>query len=407
MSRHSVIRLRTLLAALGAASLVSMNAAHAVDPIKVGVVTEQPAPGAEWRAQQRRDGLEIALKLINDAKGSLGRPFELVFAERQGPQDKAGEAVEKLIGEDKVVAVIGGRDAAAALAGLDAAHRQKVPFITNARSHALGGKLYPELFNLGISNSEIAANVAEAMKALGVKRVAAFTVNNDSGIERANLLGQQLNSSEAGIQYSFEPVDRGAKDFAALMQPSKAAPPDAIVQLLPTPVAYGLLGELNRQGFAGKAWLYDGASLIEDPAFWDKAGQAATGMLVLAGFHPKMTLPDLGRRVAQAYKEKTGKDPGTAVFEAADDLFVVATAIEQGGSSEPDAVTKALEKIAWTGTRGKITVSTERNDYKYHQWLDVPTVTFQITAAKQPIADTTLIQEPGKPFNATRLVKPK
>src|SRR5215216_4741026 len=53
--------------------------AKAIDPIKIGVIAT-PSPGAEWQSQQRREGLQIALKIINDAGGALGRPMELVFA---------------------------------------------------------------------------------------------------------------------------------------------------------------------------------------------------------------------------------------------------------------------------------------------------------------------------------------
>ncbi len=63
---------------------------------------------------------------------------------------------------------------------------------------------------------------------------------------------------------------------------------------------------------------------------------------------------------------------------------------------------KALEGIKWTGARGEITFSTEKSGYKYHQWLDVPYVTFQITAVKQPIADTKLVQEPGQPLDVAQ-----
>ncbi|MFL4982672.1 MAG: hypothetical protein ACJ8EN_03735, partial [Xanthobacteraceae bacterium] len=73
----------------------------------------------------------------------------------------------------------------------------------------------------------------------------------------------------------------------------------------------------------------------------------------------------------------------------------------------PEAIAKALESLKWTGTRGKITFSAEKNDDKYHQWLDAPAVTFQITAVKQALGDTNLIQTPGQPFDAARVEKPK
>ena len=395
--------------ALGAGLFTLAHAAWAIDPIKIGVVGGEAAPGSEWRMAQRRDGLAAALKVINDAKGALGRPFKLVFEERQGPADKAGDAVEKLITQDKVVAIIGGHESAAALASLEAAHEHKVPFVTDAPSHAIGGKLYPEAFNVGISGTEIATRIAEAMKALEVKRVVAFAENTDAGIEAANLLGRQLNASSTGVQYAFETLDPAAKDFTAVLQPYRSNPPDAIVQLVRSPGAYRLIDQFKQQEIApsAKTWLYDATALIEDPAFWQNVNGPIDGTLVLGTYHPKMTMPDLGRKVAEAYRAKTEKEPGSQVFQAADTLFVIAAAIESGGSSEPEAITKALESLAWTGTRGKITFSTERADEKYHQWLNVPTVTYQITAAKQPIGETRLVQEPDKPFDPAQVARPK
>jgi branched-chain amino acid transport system substrate-binding protein len=392
------------------ASLVALctglfvHAAWAIDPIKIGATVTQSPPGAS--AEQVRDGLEIALKIINDAGGALGRPFELVFQDT--PPDKAGATVDKLITQNKVTAIVGEHHSASALAGLEVAHRYKIPYITGARSRAIGEKLYPEIFNPGMSNLQIAAAIAETMKALGAKRVVAFTDNGDAGIELANLLAHQLNRPDVGIQYAFEPLDPAAKDFASVLQPHRGNPPDAIVQIMRPPAAYILINQLHQQGIAptAKTWLYDASSLIEDPAFWQNVKADVRGMLVFGQYHPKMTLPDLGRKVADAYAAKTKKEPTGAVLQAADSLLMVAEAIRSGGSSEPEAVTKALESLKWTGTRGKIAFSSEKEDDKYHQWLDVPFVTVQITAAKQPLGATNLVQDPGQPLDLERVQKP-
>ena len=126
---------------------------------------------------------------------------------------------------------------------------------------------------------------------------------------------------------------------------------------------------------------------------------AAKGMLVFGLYHPKMPMTDLGKKVADAYTAKTKHEPNRLLFQAADSLFIVAEAIKAAGSTEPEAMVKALEGMKWTGTRGELTFSTEKSGFKYHQWLDIPYVTFQITAVKQPIADTKLVQDPGQPLD--------
>src|SRR5262249_4478079 len=130
-------------------------------------------------------------------------------------------------------------------------------------------------------------------------------------------------------------------------------------------------------------------------------------MLVFGLYHPKMTLTDLGRKVVEASQAKSQQEPSGALLQAADTLMLVAAAIRSGGSSEPEAVTKALESIKWAGTRGTISFSAERDDYKFHQWLDVPYVVFQITAVRQPIGETALVQQSGQPLDVSRIEKPK
>ena len=65
-----------------------------------------------------------------------------------------------------------------------------------------------------------------------------------------------------------------------------------------------------------------------------------------------------------------------------------------------------MEDLKWSGTRGEVSFSKEKGGFKYHQWIDIPYVTFQVTAVKQPIADTKLVQDPGKPLDVSRLMKP-
>jgi branched-chain amino acid transport system substrate-binding protein len=130
-------------------------------------------------------------------------------------------------------------------------------------------------------------------------------------------------------------------------------------------------------------------------------------MLVFGLYHPKMQLPDLGQKVAQAYTAKTKHEPNRLLFQAADSVFLIAEAIKAANGTDPDGMIKALEGIKWTGARGDITFSTEKSGYKYHQWLDVPYVTFQITAVKQPVADTKLVQEPGKPLDVSKIERSK
>jgi branched-chain amino acid transport system substrate-binding protein len=401
---------RSGLLALAAGLFAFANVALAADPIKIGVTIAQSPPGSVSQGIQVKDGTEIAAKMINDAGGVLGRQIELVFEDTQGIPEKARAAVDKLITRDKVVAVTGEHQSSGALAGIEVAHRYQIPYInTNAWSDVVREKGYPEVFNPGNFNSRVAIATAEAIKALGAKRVLAFPENTDYGVGLAKLIGDQIKEKAPGVEYKYETLDRAAKDFLPALLPLKADPPDVIVEIMLPPAAYILFNQLNEQGIAptAKTIIYDASGIADYPDFWQNVGEAAKGMLVFGLYHPKMQLPDLGKKVADAYTAKTKNPPNRLLFQAADSVFIIAEAIKAANSTEPAAMIKALEAMKWTGSRGNITFSTEKSGYKYHQWLDVPYVTFQITALKQPVADTKLVQEPGQALDVSKIERTK
>jgi branched-chain amino acid transport system substrate-binding protein len=398
------------LGLLALAAGLAATGASAADPIKIGLTIAQSPPGSVSQGTQVKDGAEVAVKMINDAGGVLGRPLELVIEDTQGVPEKARAAVEKLITRDKVVAVTGEHQSSAALAGIEVAHRYRVPYMnTNAWSDVIREKGYQEVFNPGNFNSRVAIAAAETIKGLGAKRVVAFPENTDYGVGLAKLIGEQIKEKAPGVEYKFETLDRAAKDFLPALLPLKANPPDVIVEIMLPPAAYILFNQLNEQGIAptAKTLIYDASGIADYPDFWQNVGDAAKHMLVFGLYHPKMQLPELGKKVAAAYTAKTRNEPNRLLFQAADSVFLIAEAIKAANSTKSDDVIKALEAIKWTGARGTVTFSTEKSGYKYHQWLEVPYVTFQITAVKQPIADAKLVQEPGQQLNVGAIERPK
>jgi branched-chain amino acid transport system substrate-binding protein len=293
---------------------------------------------------------------------------------------------------------------------MEVAHRYHVPYLnTNGWADPIREKAYPEVFSPSNYNSRVAIAMADTMKALGAKRVVAFCENTDYGVGLAKLLGEQIKERAPGIDYKYETLDRAGKDFLPALLPLKANPPDVVVEIMLPPAAYILINQLHEQGIAPapKTWLYDASGIADYPDFWQKVGEAAKTMMVFGLYHPKMEQPDLGKKIAEAYKAKTKNEPSRLLFQAADSLFVVTEAIKAANSTEPDAVIKAMENLKWSGTRGEVTFSTEKGGYKHHQWIDIPYVTFQVTEVKQAIKDTNLVQDPGKPLDVSRLAKPR
>ena len=64
--------------------------------------------------------------------------------------------------------------------------------------------------------------------------------------------------------------------------------------------------------------------------------------------------------------------------------MVVAEAIKAKESTESDDIITALEELVWTGTRGTIDFTTQKEpDWAYHMWMDVPIFIIQFTEVNQ------------------------
>ncbi|HVJ52966.1 MAG TPA: ABC transporter substrate-binding protein [Aliidongia sp.] len=375
------------------------------EPIKIGVTVAQSAPGSVVQGTQVKDGLEIAQQMLNDAGGVLDRQIELVVEDTQGTPDKAAAAVETLITRDHVVAIVGEHQSSAALAGIEVAHRHHIPYInTNGWSDAIREKGYAEVFNPSNYNSRAGAAAAAAFAGLGARSVVAFAENTDYGTGLAKIIGERLKAVAPEIRYSYVTLDRTSHDFQAAMAPLRHDLPDVLVNIMLPPAAYAMIGQVYEQGIAptGRTFFYDAAGIADYPDFWENVAAAGNGMLVYGLYHPGMNTPLLGKQVAEAYIAKTQHEPNRLLFQAVDSLLLLADAIKRAGSTDADPVIKALEAAHFTGTRGTITFSTEPG-YTFHQWVEVPYVTYQITAENQRIGDTTLIEQPGAPFDKAKV----
>lgn len=384
------------------------GAAQAADPIKIGVTLTQSPPGSVIQGTQVKDGLEIVAKKINDAGGIDGRMIELVIEDTQGLPEKARAAVEKLITRDKVVAITGEHQSSDVLAGMEVAHRYHIPYINvNGWADSIREKAYPEVFNPGNYNKHVAIAAASTLKTLGAKRIVAFAENTDYGIGLAKAIGAALKEASPDIDYKFVTLDRASKDYLPAILPLRADPPDVVVNVMLPPAAYIVMNQVYEQGIApsDKTWFYDASGLADYPDFWANVKEAGKGLLVFGLYHPKMAETPLGKGVGDAYTAKTKNAPNRLLFQSADSLYILADAIQRAKSTDPDLLIKALEATRFLGTRGAVTFSTEPG-FKYHQWLDVPYVTFQITDVNQKVADSALVEKAGKPLDPKTLMKP-
>ena len=395
-------------AAVAAAAAAFALPASAADPILVGASITQSPPGSVVQGTQVKDGMEILKDMINAKGGVLGRPIKIVYEDNQGIPEKGRAATEKLITNDKVVALAGGHQSSVCLAEIEVAHRYKVPYVnTNCWSDDVRKRGYPEVFNTSPYNTLVSSTMADTLATMKVKRVVAFAENTDYGIGQAKLTGEILKQKAPNIQYKYETLDRTSKDFTAAILPLRANPPDVIVMSMLPPAAYLVMNQVYEQGVApsAKTVLYDGGGLADYPDFWQNVKEAGKYLLSFALYHPQMKQTKLASDIAAEYKKRTGSDINRLVLQAADSLYLVVQGIEHAKSTDPAKLANAMRTMKFDSLRGISNFSTKPG-YGFQQWLDIPFVNYELTAEKQPVGQTVLIQGPGQKFDPAKIVRP-
>jgi branched-chain amino acid transport system substrate-binding protein len=383
--------------------------AVAQEPIAIGVSIAQSPPGSVVQGTQVKDGMEIVKDMINAKGGVLGRPIKLIYEDNQGIPEKGRAATEKLITNDKVVAVTGGHQSSVCLAEIEVAHRYNVPYVnTNCWSDDVRKKGYPEVFNPSNYNTRVSQAMAETIAAMGVKRIVAFAENTDYGIGQAKLLAEFIKQKAPQAQYKYETLDRAGKDFTPAVLALRADPPDMVINIMLPPAAYIVMNQLYERGVAPgpKTWMYDGAGLADYPDFWQNVKDSGKYLLSFGLYHPAMNVPPIGKEVGAEYTKRAKAEPNRLIFQAADSLLLITEAIKQAKSTDPKAITAALQTIKFSGVRGPFQFGKEPG-FGYQQWVDIPYVNYQLTEVNQPVSKSNLIQGPGQPLAVNKLVKAK
>jgi hypothetical protein len=128
-------------------------------------------------------------------------------------------------------------------------------------------------------------------------------------------------------------------------------------------------------------------------------------MLSFALYHPQMKQTPLATEVAAEYKKRTGNDVNRLVLQAADSLELVIQGLQAARSTDADKLVKSLQTLKFASLRSISNFSTDAG-FAYQQWLEIPFVNYELTAEKQPIAQTVLIQAPGQKFDPSKIVRP-
>jgi len=335
----------------GSASGGTSGGTPSGDPVKLAFLWEISGESAV-AIDDLQNGAQLALDEINAAGGIDGRPVE---AERfaASPLDPQNTANAVLAAADTDPAVmVGLLVSSQAAAAVSQVERAGIPTVVVAQpdpSLVFGGEFSTELMWTvqPYMPSAVTALVDHMVEKDGLKKIGLMGTNESFGQTGVNSARSALQAQ--GLQPVAERLYApDADDFSEVAIAMKGA--EAVVNWgYPNPLA----AQIKQFAEGGlDIPTYDGPSAPIVAGFGMAPGSALEQLHATipcdAGDPQTPALKDM----AAAYSAKYGKTPSYSAVSAHDAVMVAAAAVREAGSTDPEAVNKALGTVEVAGACG-------------------------------------------------------
>lgn len=367
---------------------------RAAEPITLGWVGPLSPPGNFAGGQEMKYAVELGVEEINKAGGINGRPLKVIYEDTKGQPAEGSAAAVRLVTRDNVAAIFGEFHSSVALAEIEVAHKNGVPWVgTDVWADGVTAAQNPEVFRLSPANSLVYVKVAQWMVDQGFKHVAIVAENTDFGQDGARVVADILDQKK--IDHKLITIDLNQQDFtpALLRLMSETPRPDMVQMVVAGQAQYQIVKQACQLGFAPTAAtkLIGSTGLLQKEV-WEIDGECGKNLLVVNIAVPKAQLNDKAKAFIAAFQKRYNRTPTGVAMEAYDTLGVVAAAVKQAGSDDRPAILKALEALEYQGLNGAYRFSSEKQPkWAYHQWMDVPFMIIQYTAMNQTPADAAIV----------------
>ncbi len=348
--KGTVLFISTLVILVFFVFLISKPAqAQPPKTVKFGCVYPLTGPMGTY-GDSMKLATETAVKYINENGGIKalgGAKLEVVFGDNQMKPAVAATEAERLIEQEKVVAVFGVPPSATTLAGSAAAERLMTPFLDPTsfadqlckRGFHYFFELQPTAYYM-VETQMAFLNFFNKTYGMNIKRVGIIHEDTDYGksLSRAQRILLPKNGYDivADIEYNAK-----APDLSSPVLKLKSADPQFVITS--SYFTDGLQIAKNAYRLGLRVPSIDSENRGQDQ-YIKAAGPVAEGDFLLIQWNKDLPNPvskELNRRFEEVYPKKWDNLIGGA-FQ---NVLVLKRAIEAAGSAERDAIRDALHKI--------------------------------------------------------------
>ena len=332
---------KKLIAASAGLMLVAAApvAGFAQDTIKLGVVGPHSGDLASYGLPSV-NAAKILAEQINAAGGINGKKIELLVEDTVCDAKTATDVATKLVSDGAQI-VLGGICSGSTKAALpiykDSGILVMSPSATNPALTQSGD--YDNFFRtIAPDDAQAQLDVDFALDKLGYTKIAVVHDKGDYGKGFAEFAKKFLEESGKAEVVLFEGVTPGAVDYSAIVQKIKKSGAEAVMFGGYHPEASKIITMMKKKRLKADFISDDG---VKDITFIKVAGEYAEGAYA-SGPMDTSSNP-LSQAAVAAHKAEYNADPGAFYENAYSAVLAMANAVEKAGSTDLDALKKALQ----------------------------------------------------------------
>ena len=356
--------MKNLLGKLFIASVVGMfviatmaGIGLTADMIKLGVAGPHSGDLASYGIPTVK-AAELVVKEVNAKGGVLGKKVELLVEDDVCKPEVATNTATKLL-SNKVDVVLGHICSGATRAAMGIYKDSKIiamsPSATNPALTQSGD--YPNFYRtIASDDAQAKLEVDFALDVLKLKKIAVLHDKGDYGKGLAEFVKSFLEKSPQAKVVLYEGITPGAVDYSAIVQKIKRSRAEAVIFGGYHPEASKIVSQMRKKRMKTIFISDDG---VKDDTFIKVARKYAEGVYATG---PKdVSKNPMAIAATEAHKKAYGKDPGAFFLNAYAATLALLNGIEKAGSTDYNAVEKALRTQFVETPLGKIRFD-ERGD---------------------------------------------
>ncbi|BBA70234.1 ABC transporter substrate-binding protein [Geobacter sulfurreducens] len=335
----------TFILTLAASFMMLAANVFAAAPIRIGALFAVTGP-ASFLGEPERNTAQMMVNKINASGGIKGRKVELIVYDTQGDATKAVQAANRLIKDDKVVAIIGPSTTGDTMAVIPIVEKAQIPLVSCAAGSKITEPVKKWVFKTAQNDGLAVAKIYEQLNRLRMSKVAILTVSDGFGSSGREQLKAQ--AVQHGIQIvsddTYGPKDT---DMTAQLTKIRGSGAQAVICWGTNPGPAVIARNAKQLGLAIPIYMSHGVS---SKKFIELAGDAAEGIILPSGrviVADLLPAADKQKKSLMAYVkdyQKQFKAEGDHFGgHAWDAVMLLKGALERGGD-RPAIIRDQLEK---------------------------------------------------------------